>query len=402
MATRSSKNNILAGVFVLTSILLAVATAVALSDISAWFQASTKYQVRFPLEVGAGGLQAGSQVRVGGQQVGTVLAWAFDRKSPKDDPTGVLVTIEMRSDIKPRTEAMAFLVLPLLGSGAAINFESLGTGEPVPPNGMIKGMMAPPAFLAQAGYGPEQASQVQDIIARVQRITVSVEENWDPKISGVLDDVRTVTADVRERWPEWRGKIDTAFDAAGKFGPIVDDVKVAVADAKAMIEDNRPRVDDAVKNVQELAQKFNTKGWEDLQAILEKGRKGLDDFADIAEKAAVFVRQELPELRTVVANARLASDQLKLTTAEVRAAPWKLLAPVTGRKDLENEALFESARAYAVAVSNLRAASEALQSTTAGGDVAGEATIKAMVADIEAAFRTYKAAEKNFLLKLEK
>ncbi len=272
----------------------------------------------------------------------------------------------------------------------------------MPAEGQITGQMAPPAFLAQAGYGPEQATQVQDIISRVQRITTSVEGNWDPKIRGVLDDVRTVTADFRERWPEWRGKLDSAFDAAGKLGPIVDDVKLAVADAKAMIEDNRPRFDDTIKNVQELAQKFNTKGWDDIQAILDKGRKGLDDFADIAEKAAVFVRQELPELRTVVANARLASDQLKLTTAEVRAAPWKLLAPVTGRKDLENEALFESARAYAVAVSNLRAASESLQSTAAGEDVADKATLDAMVADIEAAFRTYKAAEKNFLLKLEK
>lgn len=419
MPTRSSKNNILAGVLVLGSIGLGVAVVITLSDLSERLVPMETYRVRFSLTDGAEGLKPGSIVKVGGLQVGRVIDSTFDRKDKDSEPTAVLVTVKIRSDLKLYEDAIVQLNLPLLGSNSSINIPILGTGERVPegkmqgtstllePGETLRGSMAPPSFLASAGYGPEQSGQVQSIIARVEHITASIEEKWDPKVRQVLDDVRSVTADVRENWPTWRDRVTAALDnvksASDKFGSITDTVKAGVEDAKAIISDNRPRIDNTMKDVEALAHKANTEGWDSLMAAITKGQKGIDDFADMTERADRLLKESVPQLRTMVANARLASDELKLTLAEVRAGPWKLLSKPTGRKDLENEALYDSARAYSVAVSDLKAASSALEAVTAaGGGADHKDDVATIVSDLDAAFQKYREAEKRFLEKLTK
>src|SRR5262249_1722586 len=135
----------------------------------------------------------------------------------------------------------------LAGDGAADRrVASAPAAQPLKSGGTIEGQLAPPGFLAQAGYGPKQSTQVQDTIARINRIVASVEEQWDPKVRGVLDDIRTISSDVREQWPSWRDRVTATLDnikgASDKFGSITDNVKAGVDDARAVITDNRPRV----------------------------------------------------------------------------------------------------------------------------------------------------------------
>src|SRR5262249_21045894 len=145
-----------------------------------------------------------------------------------------------------------------------------------------------------------------------------------------------------------------------------------------------------------------------LVAMLDRGKKGVDDFADVAERADRLIKEGVPQLKMTIANARLASEELKLALAEVRANPWKLLSKPTGRKDLENEALYDSARANSRAGSALRATATALAAGAtatngAGGDAAAaeREQMAMLVADLDAAFRRYREAEKRFLEKLQ-
>jgi hypothetical protein len=145
-----------------------------------------------------------------------------------------------------------------------------------------------------------------------------------------------------------------------------------------------------------------------VQDLLARGQRGVDEFAALAERANSLMAESAPQLRTIVANARLASDQLKLTSAEVRAAPWKLLSKPTGRKELENEALYDAARQYALAVSDLRAASASLESVTAAQAAAdGQPTtpmqreqVDRLLSEVQAAFERYERAERAFLSRL--
>jgi hypothetical protein len=106
-----------------------------------------------------------------------------------------------------------------------------------------------------------------------------------------------------------------------------------------------------------------------------------------------------------MANFRLASDQLKLTMMEVRRAPWRLLyRPDT--KELQYELLYDSARAYATAVSDLRAATESLEAAQAAGGArpATEgATIDELIDQVRRALDAYRLTEEKFVnLLLEK
>ena len=58
-----------------------------------------------------------------------------------------------------------------------------------------------------------------------------------------------------------------------------------------------------------------------------------------------------------LASGRLAAQQIKLAMIEVRRSPWKLLYKPE-KAELEHELLYEAARTFAMAVSDLRATSQ--------------------------------------------
>lgn len=431
MATRSSRNNLLAGILFVVSLALAVAVVISLSDLGERLTPMNAYKVRFPLAIGAEGLKQGSLVKVGGQPVGRVVGWEFDRSGPDDDPTGILVGVKIRADVRIYSDAVVNLHLALLGSNSYINIPNLGgprssagsssssesardgkptaDGQPPPPrseapaaalaNGAtIEGRLAPPAFLEQAGYGPEQVTKVQAAIDGISRMVADAEVQWNTSVRETLAGVRAVVADAQAAWPGWRDRVTAVLD---NIRAASEDARAGVESARAMIDENRPRVGQALQDVEALARKASTEGWDSVMAMLERGRKGVDDFADVAERSDRLLRESVPQLRTTVANARLASEELKLTLAEVRAAPWKLLAKPTGRKELENEVLYDAARAYAVAVSNLKATATALESVAAAdGGPDDKEQVAALVSDLQDAFARYREAEKRFLDRL--
>ncbi|MBC7835947.1 MAG: hypothetical protein H7Y88_12735 [Phycisphaerales bacterium] len=428
MATRSARNNILAGAFVLGSIILGLAVIILLSGISEKLTPTTKYTIQFSLSDGAEGLDAGSRVKVGGRPAGRVTGWSFARDPQTQAPTGIDVRLRIRSDINLYETTTALLVLPLLGTGASINIPDIGaapTGRKLTAGETLRGHVAPPGFLAQAGYGPEQSRQVQNFIANVEkasekvlRISERAETEFDPLLAQIrqsIDDVNAITADARSKWPEWSGEVDSTLanlnEASGRLGPFFEETDAAIADARqvvadvdSIIADNRPHIDSALANIDELTQKANTEGWEAVRTLLAKAEGGVDDFADTAERLNTLLREQSPQIRTLMANARLASEQLKLTTVEVRAAPWKLLNPPTGRKELENEALFDAARAYASAVSDLRAVTASLEALA--GDEHSQPVIlsgddaAALAEQLQHTLSQYQEEEKRFLLKL--
>ena len=423
----------LAGIFVLGSIALGIAVVILLSDLKDRFAATNRYIVRFSLVEGAEGLRPGSQVKVGGHPVGRVVTSEFAR-GDSGEPVGVDVEIEVRAALVFYEDAVAQLVMPLLGSSSQINFPDLGDGSGVPGGAaqggdprlqsgeILRGQLAAPGFLAQAGYGDEQREQVQQILRnmadaseRIGAITQRIDGEIDPTLAelrGILADARAVTSDARTQWPAWRGRIDASLSslngASERVNEILESIRTGVEDARTAIAANRARVDTVLRNVEEVTGKANTEGWEMVRAMLDRGARGVDEFAHATERINGIVRESAPELRTLVANARLASDQLKLTAAEVRAAPWKLLSRPTGRRELENEVLYDAARQYAQAVSDLRAASASLESVAAaspsgGGEGRGpleQGQIARLVAELDAAFARYQQAERAFLQRL--
>lgn len=423
VGNRTSRNNALAGLFLLLALALGLLAVVVMADIRERMRPTNDYIVRFPLDVGAGGLEPGSSVTVGNQPAGRVTGWEFSRDPERDEPV-IDVRVRVRADIGIGADAHALLVVPLLGTTSSINIPRLGDASPdnlLACGGVIEGRMSTPAFMAQAGWGPDQAEQMQDLLRsasevgeRLNRLTARVEDEFDPMVEDVraaIEDVRAIVADARSRWPEWGDSADRIMarldEAAASLPGItaearegVEEARAVVASVQSMIDDNRPRIDSAIINIDELMEKASGEGYDAVLAVIERASEGVDQFAEAADHVNTLIKQQSPELRTIVANARLASDQLKLTTTEVRRAPWKLLSKPTGRRELENEVLYDSVRQYAIAVSNLRATAASLESVALADGEPTELdrrTIDMLVRNLEEAFQRYEEAERLFM-----
>lgn len=391
MAHREQSNAVRAGLFVTVSVLLAMLIIVMLSGIREKLTPSNTYIVRFDLAVGAQGLSEGSEVRVGGQKVGQVASVKFTSEGDSAMPTSVDVKVRIARRLTMHEGAMAQLEVPLLGSISVLNFPSLGdpNAPVIESGGVIRGHLAAPAFLASAGYGAEQSNQLQNVLKGMDSMVTRVNE-------GILPEVESVVGDVSDRSGAWLDDIDVA---AG-------DARELVAAMRAIVEDNRASIDSIIAssesasaNIDAIASRAKDELVDAALAMLNDGRRTAQEARVLVEDADKLFREETPNIRMSMANLRLTADQFKLASMEVRRAPWRLLyRPDT--KELEYELLYDSARAYADAVSNLRGASESLEAVTES-DGSRQAldgqSLNDLTDRVTAAFGEYQHAEEKFL-----
>lgn len=412
MARRTSKNTILAGGFLLVALAAFVAVVIVLGNLADTLGGKKTYEVLFSLEDGAEGLDRGSVVKLGGTKVGKVLSSELLKAEGSDDPIGVLVKIEVRADLALYEDTIVQLAKPLLGSNSSLNIVSVhglkeemseyagGTARLEEGGRMIGGLGAP-GFLSRSDY-----RRLQNIISDVSDITSGVRPRIDPIMDEAelaVRDVRSITKDAAERWPRWGDRIDRATE---QIDPIVEQVKGVLdqgrqflTSAQDVLDRNKQSFDEIVENVRVLTRNARGEAYDEFMAAIRRGREGLDSFASAAKQADELLLTNSAALTDTVANANLAAQQLKLTTIEVRAAPWRLLYQPT-TKELENELLYNSVRTYSMAVADLHAASQALNSVssraTAGGPVDAQ-TVDTLTRQLQEAFDRYQRQEKAFI-----
>lgn len=392
----------LAGGLVLASIIGSLVIVVLLAG--AWERFGKRaYSVRFALTEGVTGLEPGSKIYVGGQLVGVVTKQVFTRKG-EDEVTGILVTINVEPDVVLHEGAVAQLVMPLLGGSSTINFPSIGSGRELTEADEIDGQIAPPGLLAQAGYGPEQATQLQRIMQRADDITAKIQAmSGDAQI--MLTDAKTVVGEVRERSPEWLNRVDSItknIDETVERGPeIAKSLEARLETIRQVIEENRENLKDSLASTKSVTAKADTlmdrvnNELVDLtKGFLEEGRTALTGAGEAIENVRVLLAEETPNIRRTTANFRLASDQLTAMMNEVRRSPWRLLYR-PDKREMEFELLYDSARTYAGAVSDLRATTETIEALSAAP--ADKAALNTMLEELQASFERYKSAEAEFL-----
>ncbi len=397
MSMREQANTVRAGVFVVASIALAVGIIIALTGVLERLRPSNTFIVRFSLEDGATGLAEGSEVRVGGRVSGRVSRVMFTA-TEDGTPTSVDVRIRLDASLSLREDAVAYLELPLLGSVSVMNFPSLGDpSRPALEDGaVIRGRLAAAKFLSSAGYGEEQAQQLRDILARMDqtsRKALDMVTRFDESIVPNMDEV---VASAKGRSAAWFENVDAALANARGAS---DDAKAFMEGLRSLLEENREPIDATIAKANDIVNRVDSETVNLLNAHLQDGRDGVAEARKAVEQVRVLLGEETPEIRRSMANFRLASDQLKLTMMEVRRAPWRLLYRPDA-KELQYELLYDSARAYATAVSDLRAATEALEAARAsdGSRAATDgATIDELIDQVRRSLDAYRLTEERFL-----
>lgn len=386
-AGRLSRNTVLAGVFVLLFVGMFVLAIVLLNKRGAWLAGTNSYTIHFDLEEGAEGLEKGSPVKLGGKRVGSVSSVEFDPKPGGDaDVTGIAVGIEVDKSIRLYSDAKVTLVKPLLGSNSALNIVKLNGGKgatPVPSGGNIEGELAPPAFISQSDY-----ATVQEMLKKVAR-TVDVAESWVQDVNkdwpkpyddikatiasakNITADVEKVTSSAQTSWEGWRKDIDDIFklvreraDSITKGADAgIQDFQKFIADGRKLVADNREKIDSTIDSVWSMITKFQKEDYAEVSATIKRARETMEYVENIARNADQTLATKLPEIKEIITDASLAAQQLKLTMVEVRAAPWRLLYQ-PNKKELENELLYNTVRAYSESLGEVRAAADALEAAT--------------------------------------
>lgn len=412
---RGSRNNVLAGLLVIGAIVVSLVVVALLGGLRDSWGKEPRI-VRFSVADGVTGLKKGSEVRMGGLRVGLV-----DSVSPvveSDLVTGMEVRISVDPGMAPLREgAVAYLETALLGSASNINFSGLGAGRLLTATDVIPGKLAPPGFLAAAGYGDEQKTAVQRIIANVDTGIAkfnSTMVDFEGRRGKWFDDFDAITTNGRELMAAAN---KATPDIIKKVQDAADEVKALMADGRKLVADNRPGIDAAIANTKEfseqlkrigtdgeqIAQRIRTTTVGMVEDVLTDARARVNEAGTTLNsaltKADDLLSEQTPVVRSAMAKLRLTGDQLAATLAEVRRSPWRLVYR-PDKRDLEFELLYDSARTYAQAVSDLSSAAEAVKglSDAGGGNLkAGERNVNELLDGLGAAFTKYEEAESEFL-----
>ncbi len=372
MAMRTARDNILAGGFVVAGVVLAVWSSFMLGERTGVGRQKA-FTVRFPLSNGAAGLKAGSPVLLGGQPFGRVVSTQF--YPANSAPTGVDVSVRVPAGVPLFDNATIALDRPLLGSLSSINISDagseagvktpIGSAKTVEDGDVLPGGLAPPAFLAQAGLGQKEIADIRNIITTLDTGLTKVSnliERVSPQAEQGVTDAKQLISDLREKVKAWSESVDriaaNVDKASARLDPMlsdaheaIKDARVAVADIQKIISDNKERIDRIAANVESATAKIDKTTVDEANAALRSGREAIQSFSDTIAKVSGLITEETPNVRRVLANLRLMSDNLKLTAIEVRSQPWRALhAPTT--KELSTQSLYDATRAYAEAASD--------------------------------------------------
>ena len=370
MSDTNFSNNLRAGIFVSTILVLALAVGFVLLKVDLF----KKYQtlvLQFDTTEGVSGLSRGSEVKVGGLTVGRVISITPDIDQ-NDDLTAINVTIEIMegipirySDTAPEgTNAEVIRVGSLVGSTSIINFNTLGQAPAPLLNSGDKLLATRGSGMLTTLVGPANAVRTNEIIKGLAVTAAwlkTIPEEYRTRVVPTLQNLSTTTANFNQDYETWRKPIgDTLLNAQSftgnadqllkdnkaKFTQLMDNTSATMADAKV------------------IASEFKTKGMPALQKLLDQGADAAQSLASSLGQVEQQMPQRLTDLRDFMLDAREIAGQLKLTAIEIRRSPWKLLyQPKPG--EVAHENLYSATRAFALATADLKTASASLQAVLA-------------------------------------
>jgi ABC-type transporter Mla subunit MlaD len=400
------RNNVRAGIFVTVAILLALGVVLVLTEAWSSLRPMRRHIVTFDVKSGISNLSPGSKVRVGGVTMGRVTS--VQPQTTQDPLREIHVGIELDPKVTIYDNALIVLSAPLLGTEAWLDSPSVGDpagGKPLAEGGVIAAAASP--GLLSVLLGPSNAPSSGNIIRNVEDFSAflaTIDDEYSNRVAPAFDDARSLINRVqREDWPRWAAAVDRIMtsvnSAADRLDSVVGQGQEILAESREPISRIVGNLDDASADVNAITERVRDETIDQVAALLNRGQEGIDAFANAMQTANAELEAAVPQIQDSLANATLASQQLKLATVEVRRSPWKLLyRPSTD--ELDHELLYEAARSFALAVADLKAASASMDRVVAmmpqhADDDA--ATLKRLQQSLLDSFASYQKAQQQLI-----
>lgn len=392
MAGVADKNALKAGIFIVFSLLLAIAVFWAVNGVR--LDGERKLIIRFDLAQDVSGLAPGSEVRIGGLKKGRVRDITLE-----NDAAQVLVEVSLPEDVVVRKGPVAVVQSTVTGV-SWVNFSDLGTGEPLPDGAVIDGQTSglSSAIASLGELGPS-----------LNELTLELREGTLPQVSGFVDRA-TTTLDT----------VDSAFTRAdqtiGRLDSLLADNRPTIEQTLANLRDASQRLPALVEESQKLVATVEQSAAElaaDLDGTGERLRRLLDSSTHVAQKAdeaatdtAITVREirglvqgNRGKIEQIITRATDASRALSLAASEIRRSPWRLLYKPDGEQR-ESMDLYDAARQFAEGAGALQDAAIALDDAT-NDPTATSDDVRKLLADLQQRFERFDEIEREFFEKLE-
>lgn len=420
----ANRNNVLAGLFLVVSIVLAVFIAFWVEDgidSLPFVNPKSSYVARFEIAEGVAGIKPGSPVTVGGKTVGSVesIEYAYDEGGGRSALVGIDVALEIESGMVLYPGASVEIVSPLLGTLSSINISDIGSGDaPLGEGDLLDG--SPAAGLADtAGLG-DLARRAERVLATADEILTKIE----PDVRPAMDDVRATLSDTRsfaetlrtnqEKWVTKTDEIlghadglfvDTLPALSAEMSAGISDARLLVGSAQSVVDENRGDIRRTIGNLEGMSSRVRYDLLGRIDRVLDEGIIAAANMSEVGGRALSLIDRVEPPLVRTMSNFQLASGQATLLVEEVRAAPWRLLER-PDEKEQREVVLFSAVRRYAESVEKLRDASEAMDSVLRGARAGGRELeperVLRMNAELKESFAALQEAERALLGLIER
>jgi ABC-type transporter Mla subunit MlaD len=426
-------NEVLVGITVLLVLILTFYIVVVLAEWPGAYEPQQEITVQLPYKAGLRGLQTGSPIYLGGTKVGQVTETSIAYLNSEKD-VFVSFTLKIPRQYPLRHDCVLIPESNVLGGQTILVIEDLGCrGEPVPDGATVKLKLGnsmteaikrefdpdnPDSLMAQLKFEVDRKNDSSIIAslahtaANLRQITAKIEQQFTldeqkltmmAKVHSILNNLGNITDRVNTQ-------LDTDNKAAviARLQSALDKLDDNLTQIKETIQTNKENVTQIVTSLKNTAQTLE----KDIPEITSRIRQtlvkvdasvdtaritiqNLRQFSDQARDVAVVNRDNINQL---INNITEVSSNLKLTSREVRRAPWKLLYK-PGKEQLKIQGLIDSAGAFASGAERLDNAALRLRSilTTTGEKIPlDKQIIDSILAELEISFGQFQKAEQKF------
>jgi ABC-type transporter Mla subunit MlaD len=364
------RNAFRAGLFIIISIVLIIAIIVSIQGLGRILEPRQTRLATFKLTDDLGGLRVGDDVRAGGYKVGAVRDIQLVDANGGTEPH-LRITFTLPERLAVRKDAIVAIQGTITGT-AWLNFETFGKGDPLPAGMALSGQPGAMSELLAAARGI--APEVKGAITDVRTVTLPKVNNAVDRTAETVVTFKTTGEHATAMIDHLKSKIDPVVE---RVYAVADPAKDMMSHLRDMFGESKGDYRDSIANVSALTGSLREK----LPPMLEK----LDGIAaqvatalDTANAALLDVKETVVNAKDLSASAKgvlvgnrgkidgmIASlkntgDNLEAASIEIRHSPWRLLyKPKKG--EVENLALYDSARQFASGANDLNDAAASLR-----------------------------------------
>jgi phospholipid/cholesterol/gamma-HCH transport system substrate-binding protein len=403
-----SSNPFKAGLFIVVSFAIAMTIFFGVTGSELFSGPRQTYAVVFDLTEDVGGLNKGSDVRIGGLKVGAVKSIDV---VDVDGKSMVQATFTVPTKYVIKSDAIITVQAGLTGT-VNLNITDLGTGTVATMNDRLDGQ---PGALAIAidslgGVGDELTSTLQQ---------------WRPRVTGVLDDVRprmsktldqlhTTAVSANDTILHIKSKIDPGYE---KYAGVADNAKGAMANLNDILGDTKGDFRQTMANLSAMTGSLK----ERIPVILDKVADSLDDVRgslakisrvldetrativnakDVTASIRSLVNGNRSRLDEIIKSANLTSANIAAASSEIRHAPWRLLYKPS-ENEVANQNLYDATRQFAEASRKLQDSAQALRDSINDPD-ADQEKVQMLLDKLTSDFEGYQKVEKALWERVKK